>query len=50
MSWGVISFLIKEVLNGAPNSHKNIVSVYREIYRVLEGHREALGPYYRGAR
>ena len=22
MSWGVISFLIKEVLNGAPDSHK----------------------------
>ena len=28
MSWGVISFLIKEVLNGAPYSHKKkIVSV-----------------------
>ena len=28
MSWGVISFLIKEVLNGVPDSHKKkIVSV-----------------------
>ena len=27
MSWGVISFLIKEVLNGAPDSHKKRLSV-----------------------
>ena len=27
MSWGVISFLIKEVLNGAPDSHKKKLPV-----------------------